>query len=72
MYSYEWDKRTRGYRLTTQAGKFVAQEIRPVYAEELELLGLNANFKYDVTEQKPLMYISERNRLCLRRRSGCH
>lgn len=56
MYSYEWDKRTRGYRLTTQAEKFVAQEVRPVYAEELGLLGFDAHFRYDAAEQKPLMW----------------
>lgn len=37
MYNFEWDKQTGGYRLTTQTGKFVACEIRPVFEEELSL-----------------------------------
>ena len=36
MYSYKWNKKTGGYTLTTQTGKFVASEIRPVYAQELK------------------------------------
>ncbi len=47
MYSYEWDRRTRGYRLTTQTGKFVASEIRPVFAEELTLTGLEVRLAFD-------------------------
>ena len=56
MYNYEWDKRTRGYRLTTQNEKYVATEIRPVYAEELQLLGFNNHFEFDPTEQRPLLW----------------
>lgn len=56
MYSYEWDKKTRGYRLTTQTGKFVASEIRPVFAEELLLLGFDKHFDFDHTEELPFMW----------------
>ena len=56
MYSYEWDKKTRGYKLTTQTGKFVACEIRPVFAEELLLLGFDEHFDFDHTEIAPLMW----------------
>lgn len=35
MYNYEWDTETGGYILTTRTGRFIANEIRPVFAEEL-------------------------------------
>ncbi|MDR2343909.1 MAG: phosphoadenosine phosphosulfate reductase family protein [Spirochaetaceae bacterium] len=56
MYSYIWDKKTRGYLLTTQTGKFVANEIRPVFAQELSLTGLGRHFEYDRRETRPLMW----------------
>ncbi|MDR0705542.1 MAG: phosphoadenosine phosphosulfate reductase family protein [Planctomycetaceae bacterium] len=56
MYSYIWDEETHGYKLTTQTGKFVANEIRPVFAEELELLQFNKRFKYNKNEKAPLMW----------------
>ncbi len=55
MYSFEWDRRTGGYRLTTQTGKFVASEIRPVFAEELALTGLEARLAF-VPERRPLLW----------------
>jgi 3'-phosphoadenosine 5'-phosphosulfate sulfotransferase (PAPS reductase)/FAD synthetase/ferredoxin len=60
MYSYVWDKKTRGYLLTTQTGKFVANEIRPVFAEELSLTGLGRYFEYDESETRPLLW-AQRN-----------
>jgi 3'-phosphoadenosine 5'-phosphosulfate sulfotransferase (PAPS reductase)/FAD synthetase/ferredoxin len=59
MYSYEWDKRTRGYWLTTQTGKFVASEIRPVFAEELALTGLDARLTFDPAERRPLLWAKQ-------------
>ncbi|MHB8788483.1 MAG: phosphoadenosine phosphosulfate reductase domain-containing protein [Desulfobulbaceae bacterium] len=59
MYSYEWDKRTRGYCLTTQTGKFVASEIRPVFAEELALTGLDARLTFDPAERRPLLWAKQ-------------
>ena len=56
MYSYEWDRRTGGYRLTTQTGKFVASEIRPVFAEELALTGLESRLAFDPMEWRPLLW----------------
>ncbi|MEI6259966.1 MAG: phosphoadenosine phosphosulfate reductase family protein [Deltaproteobacteria bacterium] len=56
MYSYEWDKYTGRYRLTTQTGKFVASEIRPVFAEELRLIGLEARLAFDLAERRPLLW----------------
>ncbi len=59
MYSYEWDMRTHGYRLTTQTGKFVASEIRPVFAEELALTGLEARLTFDPAERRPLLWAKQ-------------
>lgn len=59
LYSYEWDKRTRGYRLTTQTGKFVASEIRPVFAEELAYTGLEARLAFDPKERGPLLWAKQ-------------
>jgi len=57
MYSYEWDKKfPGGYRLTAQTGKFVASEIRPVFAEELTVTGLAARLAFDPSERLPLLW----------------
>ena len=56
MYNYEWDKKTRGYKLTTRQGKFIAAEIRPVYAEELNLIGFDKHFSIDLSEKLPYMW----------------
>ena len=56
MYSYRFDCKTHGYLLTTQTGKYVANEIRPVFARELALTGLGQFFDYDPTEARPLMW----------------
>lgn len=59
MYSYEWDKKTRGYKLTTQTGKFVASEVRPVFAQELLLLKADEYFEFDPEELNPLMWAKQ-------------
>lgn len=59
MYSYEWDKRTHGYRLTTQTGKFVASEIRPVFAEEIKLAGLDTRLIFDPAERRPFLWAKQ-------------
>ena len=56
MYSYVWDEATRGYLLTTQTGRFVANEIRPVFAPELSLTDLGERFEYDELETRPLLW----------------
>lgn len=60
MYGYKWDLQTRGYSLTTQTGKFVANELRPVFAEELQLIGFNSRFEFETNEKWPLMW-AQRN-----------
>ena len=59
MYSFEWDKRTGRYRLTIRAGKFVASEIRPVFAEELTFTGLDARLAFDLRERRPFLWAKQ-------------
>lgn len=61
MYSYLWDrgKRACGYRLVTQTGKFVASEIRPVFAEELALTGLAERLAFDPAERRPFLWAKQ-------------
>lgn len=56
MYNYLWDKKTKGYKLTTKIENFVASEIRPVFAEELLILHADNYFDFDANEQKPIMW----------------
>lgn len=56
MYNYEWDLETGGYILTTQTGRYVANEVRPVFAEELKLTGLAKYLKFDLNENRPFMW----------------
>ncbi len=56
MYAYVWDPETHGYLLKTEAGKYVANEIRPVFAEELKLTGMSDRFDYDPKEKYPLLW----------------
>lgn len=56
MYSFDWNPKTGGYVLNTQSVRFVAHEIRPVFAEELKLVGFDAHFKFDETETRPICW----------------
>lgn len=59
MYGYSWDNRTGGYRLTTQTGQFVASELRPVFAEEIRLTGLDARLQCSPDESSPLLWAKQ-------------
>lgn len=56
MYNYDWDIETGGYILTTRTDRFVANEIRPVFAEELELTGLSRYFTFDRNDARPFLW----------------
>lgn len=56
MYSFLWDERTGGYRLTTRTEQFIAQEIRPVFAEELALLKSTKRLEFDRRARAPLLW----------------
>lgn len=46
MYQVEWDKATGGILLADKQEKRVNVEVRPVFFEELDLLGFNEHWKY--------------------------
>lgn len=61
MYNYEWDKDTGGYKLLPTKITGVSKEVRPVYSEELSLLGFDKNYgwNYPVCDA-PLMWAEGR------------
>ena len=60
MYAYEWDKDTGGYNLTPKI-EGLAKDIRPVFFEELEFLGLDKNFGWQFPKSKePLCWAEGR------------
>lgn len=56
MYDFEWHPKSGAYKLLTKTGKFVASEIRPVYAEELLQLGADTVLEFDHTKKTPLLW----------------
>ena len=60
MYNYEWDKDTGGYLLNTRTTG-VIKEVRPVFHEELSLLGFDRQFGWVIPESEaPLMWAEAR------------
>ncbi|OAG27657.1 phosphoadenosine phosphosulfate reductase domain-containing protein [Thermodesulfatator autotrophicus] len=57
MYNLIWDEETGGILLTEKEGEGPSPEIRPVFREELELLGLNKVWTIPETEA-PLLWAS--------------
>jgi len=53
MYGYQWSDKNGIYRLVPNAK--VIKEIRPVFKEELDYFGLNANWQYPKTDA-PLLW----------------
>lgn len=58
MYNYEWDIETGGYILTSKVSG-VIKELRPVFYEELDLLGFNEYWSYPKSK-KPLLWAETR------------
>jgi phosphoadenosine phosphosulfate reductase len=54
MYNYQWDKDTRGYILTPSITG-VVKEVRPVFYEELKLLGFDEYWNFPKTDN-PLLW----------------
>lgn len=55
MYTYDWDITTGGYIMNTTASKF-SKEPRPVYYQELDILGFDAFWKYVKDDSLPYMW----------------
>lgn len=60
MYSYTWDEETGGLILHKSELKF-SKEPRPVYSEELDILGFNKYWKYEKNDTLPLMWAEANN-----------
>ena len=60
MYAYIWDQETGGYLLTSQAKRYIASEIRPVFAQELLITGLAEHLQFDPKEIRPFLW-AQRN-----------
>ena len=59
MYNSQWDAETNGVLLTSEPGD-VQSSVRPVFYEELDLLGFNARgFRYPRVEE-PLLWAAGR------------
>lgn len=60
MYEYHWDEETGGLLLTTNQAKF-SKEPRPVYYQELDILGFDEFWNYPKDESAPLMWAEANN-----------
>ena len=60
MYAYEWDKDNGGYNLVDKIME-LDKEVRPVFFEELEFLGLDKNFGWQFPKSnEPLCWAEGR------------
>lgn len=60
MYSYEWDSSTGGFVLNSTPQKF-SKEPRPVYYQELDILGFDKYWEYDKNDTYPYMWAEASN-----------
>lgn len=60
MYQYLWDDETGGLLLTTEQSGF-SKEPRPVYYEELDILGFGNYWNYPRDDRAPLMWAEANN-----------
>ena len=60
MYAYEWDPETGGLLLLPKPADF-SKEPRPVYYQELDLLGFDKYWNYEKDDTYPLMWAESNN-----------
>ena len=60
MYQYIWDSETNGLLLTTEQSKF-SKEPRPVYYQELDILGFDKYWTYPKDDIAPLLWAEANN-----------
>ncbi len=60
MYQYIWDVETGGLLLTMELSKF-SKEPRPVYYQELDILGFDEYWEYPKDDSAPIMWAEANN-----------
>ncbi|WP_218122919.1 phosphoadenosine phosphosulfate reductase domain-containing protein [Selenomonas ruminantium] len=60
LYKYIWDKETGGVLLLPEQEK-MSMEARPVYYQELDLLGFDKYYNYPRVEEQPIMWAENNN-----------
>ena len=60
MYSYTWDEETGGLLLNSSPLQF-SKEPRPVFSEELDILGFGKYWNYDKSDSAPIMWAEANN-----------
>lgn len=60
MYSYCWDAQTGGLLLNSSPAQF-SKEPRPVYYQELDMLGFDKFWKYEKNDAYPYMWAESNN-----------
>lgn len=60
MYQYIWDEETGGPLLIAEQSKF-SKEPRPVYYQELDILGFDKYWNYPKDDRSPLMWAEANN-----------
>ena len=60
MYSYTWDQETGGLLLTSTELRF-SKEPRPVYSQELDILGFDRYWNYEKDDFRPIMWAETNN-----------
>lgn len=60
MYSYTWDSETGGLLLNSSPLQF-SKEPRPVYYQELDILGFDRFWKYAKDDSAPYMWAEANN-----------
>ena len=60
MYQYVWDEETGGLLFTTEISKF-SKEPRPVYYQELDILGFDKFWNYPKDDSAPIMWAEANN-----------
>lgn len=56
MYDILWDRETGGILLTERKSETIKGEVRPVFCEELDLLGFNRYWSYSSGVKEPLLW----------------
>lgn len=56
MYTVQWDEQTGGILLVDARQDGIGGEVRPVFSEEMDLLGFDRYWRYSKKEHRPLLW----------------